>query len=400
MPRFSMTQMLMGVGLIAIVLSLFRSEGCGRREMVIESVSFSPDGARLLVSRMDSRRTGVVDNQYVSNQARTISVLDAASGDATIILRQDVRLRGREPPLGQWNSGRASAYFSVSAASIIVHDLSNNAIYIYPEDGRGPHRLLSGADQPVLSSVVSRSAPLLAVIDRGGLTIVDLAIDSRIRRIPANSMAYFGAIGAFSWDDAKIVTAGDSRVNVWDVASGRLFSEFAPEGSRQGENEVALLPDDTLLVASGRGLWRYDLSGNALDVPRLSDSCYGLSVSRNGARLASLRAAAVDVFDIATWSLLCVQKVTGASSTALSPDGERLAVGDLGGRVTLVDAASGRQLWSVSAPGWGRPNWTTPALLLIAWVIAAGWLARRRKVRGDSAVHESTATTCVREGPP
>ena len=83
MRQFSLTQLLMFVALVAILLTLAKSEGCRMRYSMIGSMEFSSDGKQLLVARYDARHAGVPGKGYKDEACRTISIFDAETAALT-----------------------------------------------------------------------------------------------------------------------------------------------------------------------------------------------------------------------------------------------------------------------------------------------------------------------------
>lgn len=82
MPRFTLTQLLMGIALVAILLLLTQSEGCGERYTIIECISFSSDGSRIAVSKLQARDARIPMKAYKADVSRTISLLSSNGGSA------------------------------------------------------------------------------------------------------------------------------------------------------------------------------------------------------------------------------------------------------------------------------------------------------------------------------
>src|SRR4029077_20531862 len=100
--RFSLRQLLMGVAFAAILLAFTQTEGCGQRYTLIECVSVSPDGSRLIVSRLGARDAETPLKLYKANVSRTVSVLDVSDGSNGRIVHSDVRFGNQGPAFQLW----------------------------------------------------------------------------------------------------------------------------------------------------------------------------------------------------------------------------------------------------------------------------------------------------------
>jgi WD40 repeat protein len=400
--RFSIKQLMMAVALIAILLVFWRTEGCGTRSSAIESLSFSPDGARLLVSRIDARDARRPGKAYLADVARTVSILDAIAGDVSFVLCQDVRKGNQGPAFRFWRFGAttASAHFDSSGTRIVVQEFGGGRVSLYSADRSGPPRVLVGAGADSLRLAVSQSAPLVAVCAGGHVAVVDLEDDRVLCRITPAWPAYF-VFASFSPDGTLLAASSGMGVDAWDARTGAHLHQVIAENVEPPELAIAFRDADTILVGSGAGLAEYTLAGQSRVLPPYADACAGIAVSRDGGRVAAARYDDVDIYGEKRDAIVRIPTPQTATAIALSPDGTWLAIGDSTGRVALYDAVSGRQSWTVSAPGRYRPPWTAPAAALVVWMLICGGLAMRslrraRLLRANSAnqavnVHSAAA---------
>ena len=70
MSRFTLTQLFMGTALVAILLVFTQTEGCGRSFTLVECVSFSTDGSRIAVSKLNARDAQTPGKLYMTDVRR------------------------------------------------------------------------------------------------------------------------------------------------------------------------------------------------------------------------------------------------------------------------------------------------------------------------------------------
>ena len=77
----------MFVALVAIILTIVRSEGCGTRYTMIGSLDFSLAGTQLVVARYDARDANTPMKLYKADVSRTISTIDVETCRVTAIVQ-------------------------------------------------------------------------------------------------------------------------------------------------------------------------------------------------------------------------------------------------------------------------------------------------------------------------
>lgn len=382
MPRYRLTHLLMGTALVAILVVLTQSEGCGLPHYMIECVSFSPDGSQIAVARLDARDAQTPMKAYKSDVSRTVSLLGSSNGASAGVVHQDLKPGNCGPAFGLWRVGRTSAVFNPINGRIVAHDFGGGDVRQYdPRHASEP--LVARLRHRAWNIAVSRCGRFVAASGYEELTIVDTATNKPVMRGQVEEYPFLSAsMLGFTADETRIVAAGYREIRVWEIATGARTSTITP-GFASPILAIAVAPDDTLLVCSGEGACRYDLSGNCVAKLTNADLCKACSVSANG-QYAALVAdrKRLEIYDLRSGEKTgSVRFLCSPTSLAFSPDSNSLAVGDACGTVSLFDPRTRTRLWTATPPGRYRWPWTMPAFFLLVWAFVAWRLEKRAAVR-------------------
>jgi WD40 repeat protein len=145
-------------------------------------------------------------------------------------------------------------------------------------------------------------------------------------------------------------TRNPGELKVWDATTGRCLATFTDHPGAVWA--VAVSPDGRLLASGGADGSIHLRDGNTLALrpgpPREEGLVFCLSFSADGRLLAAGRGSAVLVWDLADPIRPKFRFATegwAASTVALSPDGKRLAAGNVyGGPVRLWDLERGQEI--------------------------------------------------------
>ncbi|HKA69804.1 MAG TPA: BTAD domain-containing putative transcriptional regulator [Actinomycetes bacterium] len=165
---------------------------------------------------------------------------------------------------------------------------------------------------------------------------------------------------AWSPDSTRLVTSGsDTAARIWRVGAGparQLLSLSAPEGAGGG---VAFSPDGTQLMGAGAGvrIWDVGPAGDAEWANLPGPVGGGVEFMPDGRRVAAGSGwGSVTVWDLPTNAIDTIGRRAGASGWGVappfdvSPDGKAVAITGPDTTVRAWEAATGRQLFTITHP--------------------------------------------------
>lgn len=376
MPRFSVMQLLMGMALIAILIVFTQAEGCGARLSMIESLSFSSDDSRILVTKLTARDAQTQGKAYKSNVARTVSWLDASTGEVRGVIHRDFK---------PGNSGPAFQYWWMGRTSVICNPGNNQVAFC----AFGGGNLTCGVDHstsksiplpdPALNLAISRSGRLLASSGPSQLTVLDTSTNKITMQTQIDELPFlFAALMSFHVDESRLIMVDHSGASIWDTTTGLQIATM-PIGREWMLRGIAVMPDDSVIICSDTWIKRYDLSGKLLN--KIDHGGRGCVASHIKNTLVISNDDTITLCDVTSGEIIRTLPISGAASLALSADDQLLAIGDYDGRVSLVNLSNGERRWVANPPGQHRWPWTIPIAALLAWCWSAYRLANRAKQR-------------------
>ena len=379
-PRFSITQLLMATALVGIVLTFLQTEGQIHYGTYIESIGFLSNGEQLAVAKLNARHpiptTGL---SYRGKFALTVSILQANNGIATPICSES-KFSGYGTARLLSNFGKSSiATVSSSNELYILKFGASDEVSIHSIDTDLPARKIAMPDY-FMSFTLSPDRSRIGISHFNELAVLDIATAKYIMHKP--DWRYSPTLGAvpmsFSDDGALLAAGGYDAMEVLDLANGTRGFVVESEGL-PFSLPVQFVPHRSMLaVGVKNGVELYDLQGQLVHHLTFSGPCRAIAASSNGKFVAAAYESGVALFDIDVMEQVWSSNWNDPSCLAFSPDGTQLAVGDFNGLVSLVDVATGDQLWQVSPPSAENWTWTIPYALLGAWSIACIYLAWRK----------------------
>ncbi len=383
MPRISLLSLFMGMSLIIIIYAFTLAEGRGTRSAMIESLSFSADDSRILVTKLNSRFGWKSMRSYLADSSRTVSWLDASDGKGLGLIHQDFEPGNLGLGLRFRRYGRTTVLCNPANDGLSMTTFGGGDV-ILNADSANP--TVVSFQYPSLHLASSPSGRLLAASGNYHLTVLDTQDYSVKMRVQANDLSSLRApLMSFSNDESRIFTVDNYGAYAWDISTAKRLATLI-QGDRLSIQAIAVTPEDDLVVCSEEWVRKYGLNGEVLTA--IEDKGAALCVMpRAGNLLALYGDDQLRIYDLQSNSMLHMFTYRGVTALAMSSSGDQLAVGDLEGRVALINTSTGERQWHSTPPGRCRWPWTWPATLLLLWVCVAGWLLRRRARRDVTSRH-------------
>ncbi len=330
----------------------------------IQSVTFSPDGQRILSGSTD----------------RTAKVWDAATGSNLVTLRGH---RFQVEPAKFSHDGKrivtgsvdktAKIWNSVNGEELLTlkgHSAEIVSVVFSPDD-----RLIITGSADGTVKVWDPAAHRDAVnLDGQNAELCGIAFSPDLKRIVTGTCSVqatvwdvitrqmlftlVGARVAYSPDGRQIITASPG-LTLWEAETGRELRKFA--GHKESVESVAFSPDGQRIVTSSVDktavVWD---GGSGKETVRLighTDGVRGVAFSPDGRKIVTASAdGTARIWDAASGAeLFRFKEHKGAELQAatFSPDGKRILTGDENGTGLLWEAATGRVLLTLKGhTGW------------------------------------------------
>jgi WD40 repeat protein len=330
----------------------------------VNSLAFSPDGTRLATTSLGG----------------PVKVWDVTTGQEAFAFRGHADWRTPTPPVtgvAFSPGGRlASAAQALGRGLVKVWDPATGKVAL----------TLDGCGAVAFSGDGKRLAAVGAVpgwpFERQTVKVWDTATAKELREIPWATKTELTGVALSP--DGRLLAAGNrkgeergarpktpSAVKVWDVPTGKELFTFP--GHKYDVTGLAFSPNGRLLASAG-GLW---WGNGGQDEVKLWDVTTGTmaralqsghpgvagrsaTFSRDGRFLAAVTGwSKVTVWEAATGREVLTIDTHGQDvrAVAFTPGGRRLASGDRDGVIKLWDTATGQELLTLSPPGhMGRVN--------------------------------------------
>ncbi|QDV32364.1 WD40 domain-containing protein [Tautonia plasticadhaerens] len=272
------------------------------------------------------------------------------------------------PPLRHGNALFACA-ISPDGTQLVSSDLEG-FLYVWdPSTGQELRDPIRAHDAVCYYVAFSPNGARLASAEDGGVKVWDAKTWREIDAWDTPTPMPAGSVQGLAFSpDGKLLACvcirrpdGLEDVSIWDVLTGeRLFA--LPE-QRYNVANLTLSPDGTLLAtASGdRTVKLWDARTGALIRTDRGDTTFrcvafspdGLLVAAGGGRENERGSGQVRIWDVATGRVRPISTGHTAWSVAFSPDGRRLATGGTDQAVKIWDTASGQEILTLR----GHTDW-------------------------------------------
>jgi WD40 repeat protein/serine/threonine protein kinase len=291
----------------------------------VASVAFSPDGKRLAAAGQNG--TAKVWDTFDRGE---LLMIHGPPGASDAVFAPD----GKRLATASWNK-TAEIWDATSGQSLLTlhgHQGKLSAVQFSP-DGR--YIATTSGDQTA--------------------KLWDAADGRELLTFRGHRDEVLGA--AFSPDGKRLATAGaDRTARIWDTSSGRelmelrhedqvVYAAFSPDAKRI----VSASADNTVKIwdaIDGRELLAWRAS-------RLDGIILSAALSPDGKRIATAARETIGIWNAATGQELTTlqQSQTRVATVQFSPDGRRIAAGNVDGTTTLWDVASGSELLNLRSLG-------------------------------------------------
>jgi WD40 repeat protein len=258
------------------------------------------------------------DGKTIASAGDSVRLWDVASRKETLVLDSDQNNPTSSVAISP--DGKLVAN-STAKGTIVLRELPS---------GKETRTLaIPGVDQVFGSGYVTN-----LTFSKGGDTLLSVALDSKVilwdvaSGKPTKQLHHDG-VRAAGWtaDEKLLVTGGykDRSVRVWDVASERELYQL------DGEGEVAISPDGRRIAYAGTDrkgwVWEIDRTKEPQPLAWKGKFVGSLQFSPDSRTLAVSGDGKIVLFDVATGKQLSEFKSDTYRVLAFSPDGKTLAFG-------------------------------------------------------------------------
>jgi WD40 repeat protein len=388
MPRFTISQMMMGFVLAALLISLFLADGCGKRYSRIECISFSPDGSKLVVSRLNARDAREFGKSYSADLARTITVISADTGKTIKNVHQDFRPGNMGPAIALWNhiSERTTVIFA-NNGEVIAHRFGGGELSVYPIATTGGSRTLDKLDRQFEHLHRSPDGKYIVALEFDSISIIDVRTYEQVAFYKYKfEDSLHDPRCSFDPDSKQLCVFGWNRIDVFDLNSNltleKSFSCPTPEDDLNVFRDVTFANKNSMFIAGlDGGLVEYDESGKTKRTLKSDQMLRLCELSSDHTRIATGGNRKLVVHETSTGKELLSRGFGWNSALAFRPDSYDLVVGDGDGTITLIDTSTSKEKWSITAPGRYRLPWTVPAGLVALWCVVAYRMWKRKQAK-------------------
>ena len=322
----------------------------------------------------------------MSDVSRTISILDAATGETDWVVEQDMLSGFVGPPdIHYDNDGHKMIAFGPQGKVLLVQRFGGGIVYTYDLlSGQRQNPLEQFASEPCWRFVVTPDGTRMVAITRDFLIswAVGAGNPKQLDNTPTkDGWLPWSPLIAISADGSLLAAAETLAVDIRRAVDGALVGSITYLKRGDFVRSVALSPDGkALAVVTDKCLRLYDVKTLQLHklIPRYSSNA---TFSPDSKTLAVSTGRHLDLIEVASGRTTTrhLQHSGNITSVSYSPKGDVLAVGDTTGCVSVWNLVNGQLVWTAVPGTWGisRIIWgisrIIPEGLLFAWT--AAWVA-------------------------
>ena len=257
MPKYSLHNLLMWIALAAIVFALIKSEGFGRRVVYIDSLWFSADESRILVSTVSGRNKSAWYNTELKHLSRTISWLDHQNGTTIEVVHQDYEKQIPYASIDELK-GTVACHPTTDRIAAVQFFGSNTTLDI--QSGKWIEDLPFSARRIMFSD----SGRYLAVLTLSEITVVDVAKQSAALQVPLNVLDEWRLITRrkqpnynllkwckFSSDETRLVLSFENETEVWSIDE-KLLTSSNKNNHNSDMIPLSQGPNQTIVASSNQ----------------------------------------------------------------------------------------------------------------------------------------------------
>ncbi len=370
---WTLTHALLLTTIIACIVSLPQTEGCGTRVTRVNEMVLSPDGTRLAVSRLDARVSQGSGKRWYDHFWQTFSLLDTDRGRVEKLLMSDrISTLYRQ---ALHNRPSSFNWIQFTDSRLYLQERITN-LQVYDHEGNRQEDVTTGG-RYIHNCAVTKDDQWAIVSDFPPDTIQLISTHDQTIRWQVEGRFHGALLGANVklYDELALILDAE-RVRLVSSETGELVFEKLLPKDRDWEAAYLAKRKSLLVIASdeGFGITNLETREQRWKYARL------VHLSPDGRFLVTEKDDQTLITDLES-DATPIKLPVVMDNACISPDGLRLyAAND--SLVTCYEVSNGKRLWSTSVHGHFRPTWI--------WPVGIGglciWLWRRKNRSMEIAV--------------
>ncbi|HEY4312151.1 MAG TPA: WD40 repeat domain-containing protein [Pirellulales bacterium] len=377
MKHFTLSQLFHGIALLALTFALVRAEGCGTAFTRIGALSFSPDGKRLAVVKLNWRDANVSLKGYAADILRTLSIVDVEKAIPTEVVDRAFVAGNQGPAFAILRQCPDSLAFSADGKRLFFLDFEATKIRVCDLSSKTTNTFFEfGPQAGNLQFALSPDRAVVAQEDWGN-GVVLLGADDAKQIAKAPNITIFSPFRSgisLSSDNHWLAIREQDKVNLYEVEAQLLAT-----GHLACTGGFAFAPGtEQLAVANGS-----NITLSNLVTKNERNLAFGQEINNvrfvGDGRVIVATEQELILLDVTTGDVAGrLKHEQWVTAIASSPDAQTVAIGDNRGNVVLWNVKTGRSS-RFRAPGRSGYPWTLPAGLLVVAVSYYYYAWKRRR---------------------